>query len=221
MRVDSTHSAGHTMPQKKIVLVSRGIVHPPLAGRRALRTLLRRARYVTQELSSIERLTRPGALEGCSALIVYIHGKTISDGALSAVDAFVRAGGGLLGIHSATASFKQTPGWFDILGARFTGHGPVARLRIEPAGAPGAGGEVPFPETQAFEVRDELYLHDHAPGIRVHFFCRHGGADVPVVWSLRRGAGRVCCATLGHRAATMRDDAWQALLSEGLAWVSG
>ena len=40
-----------------------------------------------------------------------------------AFDGFVRAGGGVLAIHSATASFKGSPAYFEVLGGRFVGQG--------------------------------------------------------------------------------------------------
>jgi type 1 glutamine amidotransferase len=60
--------------------------------------------------------------QGFSALVIYIHHKRISQSALTSWIVFVSDGGGILAIHSATASFKKQT-FFEILGGRFIGHG--------------------------------------------------------------------------------------------------
>ena len=82
---------------------------------------------------SIEALARVDPA-GLDAVVLYYHARTISPSALEALDRFVRGGGGILAVHSATASFKGTPRYTDILGGRFTGHPPVGPLEIRPVG---------------------------------------------------------------------------------------
>jgi len=215
------------MAAKNIIVISKGIIHPPVTGRIALRRTLRRlvrsGRLRSfREVRSFQALLRPRILEDCSAILVYVHEKAISTQALAVFDGFVRAGGGVLAIHSASASFKKTPRYSEIIGGSFRGHGTVEMLDIRPRDPPGPeAADDPFRGIAGFETRDELYIHEHSPGIRRHFVCRHDGADVPVVWTHLLGAGRVCCASLGHLGSTMRNAAYQRVLEKGLAWASG
>jgi type 1 glutamine amidotransferase len=208
---------------ESVLLVSDGLVHPPVTGRAALRRLLgERVGCSLTHARSLESLRHLRDLERFQAIILYFHHRKLSPEALDLFEEFVRAGGGVLAIHCATASFKQVPRYAGILGGRFIGHGRVQMLSAEPAPGPAAGEtDDPFRGLAGFAVRDELYLHELQPGARVHFSCRSGGALVPVIWTFRSGTGRVCCAALGHRAATLRNAAYGLVLRKGLAWAAG
>jgi type 1 glutamine amidotransferase len=143
---------------------------------------------------------------------IYIHHKKISPTALADLDAFVSNGCGLLAIHSATASFKETKHYFEILGGRFIGHGKVEKFKVEKLES-----EI-FDGIGDFVVRDELYIHELKSGITVHFTAKHEGKDVPVVWTVRYSKGKVCYAVLGHTTASMKHPAVQEILRRGLAW---
>jgi type 1 glutamine amidotransferase len=198
----------------KVLLVIDGFIHPPLFGRLAVQRALKQLDgYAFSHVRSLEQL--PARLDQLDAFVLYFHHKRLSDWALAALEEFVSNGGGLLGIHSATASFKQTHHYFEILGGRFTGHGAVEPIEVQPAGSL----DEPFRDLPGFTVKDELYLHEIQPGVKIHFEAPHGGALVPVVWTHRYGTGKVCYAVPGHRAATMRNPHYQEILKRGLAWV--
>lgn len=212
---------------KKVLLVTDGIFHPPYFGRMALHGSLKKGLDTVQSLPkqekdafefrhirSMEKL--PGNLKDFSALVIYVHHKKISERALSLFDEFISSGGGVLGVHTATASFKDQSHYFEILGGRFIGHGPLAPFKVKP-----------FPESEifagipAFTIKDELYIHELQPGITPHLTAMHEGQEVPIVWTYRYGQGRICYAVPGHRTETMRDANYQKVLQRGLAWVCG
>lgn len=200
---------------KKVLLVTDGIFHPPVFGRMALhKALAQMEDFEFQHVRSMEKL--PGALRDFSAMVIYVHHNKISDEALAALDKFVSSGGGILGIHTATAAFKQQLHYFEILGGRFIGHGPVERFEVKPV----AESEI-FAGIPAFAVRDELYIHELQPGIAAHFTATHKGQEVPIVWTYHYGQGRVCYAVPGHLTETMRNETYQQVLQRGLAWVCG
>lgn len=199
--------------EKKILLITAGIFHPPLLGRLRLHTMFSQMEgFSFARISSLEKL--PADLSSFSSLVLHYHHKTISRSALGQLDTFVKNGGGLLAIHAATASFKQTLPYFKILGGRFIGHGKVERFQVGKL----EGGV--FDGIGDFEVRDELYIHELEPGIEIHFTAKHEGKDVPVVWTQGYGKGKVCYAVPGHTTGTMFNETYQQVLRRGLEWVS-
>jgi uncharacterized protein len=200
---------------KNILLVTDGLIHPPLTARRALHSaLVERTQSNFQHVRSMEKL--PKDLENFSALVLYFHHKRISDTALEKLENFVSAGGGVLGIHTATASFKKQPAYSETLGGRFTGHGPVESFELQPLPESAIFKGIP-----SFRVKDELYLHELQPEIETHFTVMHKAAKIPAVWTTHYGRGRVCYAMPGHRTETMRNSIYQRVLMRGLAWVCG
>jgi len=194
-----------------VLLVSSGIVHPSLLERFWLRRALPGGRW--QRAASLEALPRL-ALDSFQVLVLYYHHKAISPAALDCLDAYVRRGGGVLAIHAATASFKQEPRYFDILGGRFVGHGPVESFAVRPVDQDPLFGDIP-----PFTVRDELYRHEMVAEVRVRMV---GGAeDVPVVWTRHHERGRVCYCVFGHTISAMRHPQVQEVLRRGLAWACG
>lgn len=200
---------------KTVLLVTDGWVHPPITARIALRRALGEMQGFTfRRIRSLERL--PADLDRYDALVLYFHHKHLSQSALLRLDQYVSAGGGILGVHTATASFKDELAYFKIIGGRFTGHGPVETFTLTPR----PGSEV-FSGLPAFSVRDELYIHELEPGIEVHFTADHQGEEVPAVWTYHYAQGRVCYGVPGHTTQSLQDPIYQEVLRRGLAWVCG
>jgi len=200
-----------------VLLISDGLAHPSLLGRFWLRRgLAAMPGYHFRRVASLEAL--PGLkAESFRGLVLYIHHENISPAALESLEGFVRQGGGLLAIHSASASFKQEEHYFAILGGSFREHGPIEPFQVEPV----TPQDEIFHGVPAFSVTDELYRHDYDPDNRVHFYTPVGEEREPVVWTRRYGQGRVCYCALGHTAATMRHPQVQRILQRGTAWTCG
>jgi type 1 glutamine amidotransferase len=179
-----------------------------------MRILVQLNNLTHSHVRSLEHL--PHDLGEYSAIVLYLHHRKLSGEALAKLDDFVSAGGGLLGVHSATASYKQIDRYFEIIGGRLIGHGPVEKFTVQPTGHT----EI-FPEIFDFDVKDELYIHETQPGIEVHFTAKYEGDDIPVVWTHTHGRGKVCYAEPGHRVATFNVTAYQSVLQQGLLWVAG
>lgn len=202
---------------KKVLLVSAGLAHPPLLGRFWLRRCLSKANdFYILSVSSMEALTGLD-LEWFQGMILYFHHQRISQPALQAFESFVQRGGGVLAIHSPTASFKHQPAFCQLLGGCFREHGPVEPFTVQPVDT---GGGI-FAGIPAFSVKDELYLHDLAPDIQVHFTTHRESGPAPMVWTRRHGQGRVCYTCPGHTSASMRLGVYQDLILRALSWVSG
>jgi len=196
-------------------MVSDGKIHPPLMGRFWLRYALAGMQsYNFTRVNSMEDILKFD-MNVCCGMVLYFHHQKISEAALVAFDEFVTGGGGVLAIHSATASFKDSGRFADILGGKFSGHGPVEPFSITPVSSE---NEI-FGNIPEFQIVDELYLHDLKPDIETHFTTIHNGQLVPMVWTRIHGKGRICFACPGHRAASMRISEYQQILTRGLEWV--
>lgn len=196
----------------QVLLVSAGFFHPPLRGRLALHETLQTVPgCLFEQVNSLEKL--PDDLERFSALVLHYHHKRLSPAALARLDEFVYEGGGVLAIHAATASFKESEGYAEILGGRFLSHEKVERFV-----ARRVANDV-FAGLDDFSVKDELYLHELKPDVDVHFLVKRNGDTVPVVWTRSYGRGRVCYAMPGHTTESMKNPAYQAVLRRGLEWV--
>lgn len=202
---------------KRILLVLAGWVHPPYRGQLWLKEgLAEIGGYSFDEVSSLqEAVRRP--LSDVDAMVLYYHhpGVALTAEELTLFRSFVSRGGGVLAVHSATASYKPTPGYFEVLGGRFIGHGPVEPFEIRPA----RDADPIFGGIAAFVVKDELYLHELQPDIEVHFHADHQGKAEPIVWTRSVGSGRVCYVCPGHRSASMKHDSVREILRRGLLWV--
>lgn len=206
---------------KRVLLVTAGIFHPPYFGRQALHTGLAQLQGFTfRHVRSLEQM--PADFESHSALVLYYHEKTISQAALRRLEAFVKNGGGVLAIHSATASFQGEKHYFEILGGRFTGHGEVGECEIRrthPERSEGIKDEI-FGGIESFSVIDELYIQELQPGIEVHFTAKQAGLEAPAVWTYRYGQGKVCYCMPGHTSRSMQHPAMREILQRGLIWVA-
>ncbi len=198
---------------RPVLLVTDGILHPPLAGCWALNRALRALPgFRFEQVRSLENL--PADVNRFAALVLYFHHKTLSSAALTRLESYVRQGGGILALHSATASFKDCLPYFEILGGRFIGHG-----KVEPFEMVNCGGGL-FDNLPNFTVTDELYLHDLSADIQVHFTASHAGRDAPVAWTRHHGHGKICYAGPGHTTGSMNHPVYQDLLRRGLAWAA-
>ncbi len=198
--------------KKHVLLISAGVVHPSIFARKMLYEIVS-GTFTVIRTSSIEgaSILRRGMFD---AALIYLHRQKITDEALSAMESFVAHGGGLMGIHSATASFKQSKGWFNLMGGRFVSHDEIFEFK-----STSAGSEIFTPGS--FTVKDELYIHEIRPGVSVSYSTEKEGRAVPVVWTQNYGKGRVCYIEPGHVAASLEVPEVAKIIKEGLSWVCG
>ena len=203
------------MDKRNILLITSGWFHPPLTGRFWLRYGLTVPEFQFMHLSSMEVLVGMD-LEPFQGMVLYFHQKDISEQSLDVFTDFVSRGGGVLALHSVTASFREQSRFFEIIGGEFKEHGPVEKFEVTPV----ASEVEVFQGIAGFTVQDELYLHDHQADIEPHFSAAHQGKTVPIVWTHTYGEGRICYSSLGHRSAVFRVPQYRELLIHGLNWVT-
>lgn len=142
----------------------------------------------------------------------------------SSFEAFIRAGGGYLGIHGASAAETDWPFYRELVGARFTFHPELqpARILIEDRQHPATahlGGE--------WLWSDEWYEFDDNPRRHVRVLASvdersyRGGrmGDHPLVWCQELAASRSFYTALGHAAEHFDDEHFRGHLLGAIRWV--
>jgi type 1 glutamine amidotransferase len=207
---------------RRVVLVTAGIVHPSLRSQWHAR---RAFASVTSELSEdpdttvrlsfafgIRSLRR--ACESRPDLIaVYLHRPRADRVTVASLCGYVLRGGSLLGLHSASASFKGDAEYHDLLGGSFTQHGPIRQLRMTrcesvPEGVDSLPARV--------EMTDEPYEHTFSREV-----CEWYRWDdrLPAAWSHDYGGGRVGYLAPGHRASVWRSEAYRIVVRGMVRWL--
>lgn len=171
----------------------------------------------------------PGNLARYRAVFfLYTSGNDVLDAdGKAALEAFVRGGGGWIGIHSAADTEYAWPFYQQLMVAHFVDHPPIqpAVVRIEDRRHP-ATALVPA----EWAATDEWYNFSTNPraGARVLATIDEAtytggtmGADHPMIWCHDDLGGRAFYSELGHVAARWEDPAFVALVEGGVNWVIG
>ena len=141
-----------------------------------------------------------------------------------ALQAFVRAGGGFVGIHAAADTEYDWPWYGQLVGAWFLGHPPgLQDTHVQPEREGRAVGP-------AWAVRDEIYDYRHNPRGQVQVIATvdegryqggRMGADHPIAWCRAFEGGRSWYTGLGHTAAIYADPRFLDQLRGGLRYAAG
>ena len=138
----------------------------------------------------------------------------MSDVVQQAFADYVRAGGGLVVIHSGSAGYAETPVLRRLMGGVFVEHPPQCDVTYAPqAGHPLTGGSAPF------TVKDEHYrmAFDDAQAEVFMTGISERGAQ-PAGWTRAEGKGRVCMLTPGHNVEVWLRPAYQTIIRNALRW---
>lgn len=141
----------------------------------------------------------------------------------AALEEYVRGGGALLGLHTASICFDGWREWPKILGASWTWgssfHAPAGEVEVECAEAvdPITSG---IPQ---FQVFDEVYRNleisvDAQPLLRARM--RGEREYHPVCWTHRYGAGRVVYDALGHGPESVGEATHLEVLRRAARWLT-
>jgi type 1 glutamine amidotransferase len=174
----------------------------------------------------------PEALRGYRAVVwLSTSGTVLTESGRAAFEAYMRAGGGYVGVHSASDTEYEWPWYGGLLGcnAWFLKH-----PKIQPATLVTA--DIPHPSTRGLPARfpftDEWYNFRNNPAPRVNVLLRIDessydpgegamGADHPMSWFHEYGGGRVWYTALGHRPETFADPLFRSHLLGGIRWAAG
>ncbi len=132
---------------------------------------------------------------------------------LDALDDFIRRGGGFAALHCTSGCFMESPGWLNMIGARFESHGGEVFAQAV------VNDEHPITTAWTpFETWDETYVQTHIPDDRTVLAAR---GDEPWCWVRDHGKGRVFYTASGHDGRTWTDPGWIEHLARAIVWASG
>jgi uncharacterized protein len=163
-----------------------------------------------------------------AVLFMYAGGNDLLDDAgRAALEDFVRAGGGWMGIHSATET--EWPFFRELVVMHYTDHAEGiqrATMTVEDFDHP-ATSALP---REPWIASDEWYNFPSSPrglpGVRILATIDEStydggtqGADHPLVWSHENLGGRALYTAIGHAEARWDDPAFVAHVEGGIRWV--
>lgn len=204
---------------------AEGFVHPSISAGVAM---LRRDGAVSVT-SDHRRLTLRNLRRYDAVVFLSTTGDVLDPPQERALERYVRAGGGWLGIHGAADAERGWPFYQrQLLGASFESHPAIQRATvvIEDAEHPAARG-LPRRWTRT----DEWYSFHASPRDDVHVVARldestyDPGAELrmgdhPIAWHRRVGRGRAFYTALGHTEASYAEARFRRHIRGALRWVS-
>jgi type 1 glutamine amidotransferase len=156
-----------------------------------------------------------------------------SDEQRRALQTYVRAGGGFVGVHSASGSERNWPWYFQLLGGTFVRHPPQQDFTVDVVDRshPSTGF---LPDRWTITSDECYFLQSLNPGIRVLLAAdlttvtdpdRAGfpgevfGDAFPLAWYQEFDGGRQWYTALGHRAEQYEDPVFTRHILGGIRWV--
>ncbi|MEA2602662.1 MAG: cytochrome c [Acidobacteriota bacterium] len=173
---------------------------------------------------------------GAYRAVIFLNttGEVLNGSQQAAFEAYVRGGGGWVGVHSAADTEYAWPFYGELLGngAWFLSHPPIqaATLRVEDGTHPSTRH---YPAS--FSFTDEWYNFRANPrgAVDVLLAIDEGsyspgsdamGGDHPIAWCHSLGSlglGRAWYTTLGHRSETYGEATYAQHLLGGILWAAG
>lgn len=207
------------MARKRVLLLTGGKYHPwEGCGRIFTQFMEAGGRFSVDRTEDCNAL-KAGAIAKYDAVVVYTQGGKLTREQEHGLLGYVRSGGAFVGLHGATASFKENPGYLEMLGAEFERHGPVMAFPVRITGAESMI-TARIPE---FRITDELYLlKKFEPQATTVLATAHWhGKDVPVAYTKSYGKGRVFYLALGHDERAFEHPEFQRMVRRGVDWALG
>ena len=184
---------------------------------------------ITRDTASLTAET----LDTYDAIVFFTTGELpMSDTQRAALLAYVRRGGGFVGVHSATDTFYEWPGYLALIGGYFDGHPWHQRVTVRVE-----NGDHPATRHlgESFEIYDEIYQHRNWSRDNVNVLLsldvssvdmtadriNRTDQDFALAWTRQEGSGRVFYTALGHRPEVWDDTRFQQHLLEGISWAMG
>ncbi len=161
-------------------------------------------------------------------VIVFLNttGDVLDDGQMAALRGRLRAGGGIVGIHSATDTEADDPWYPKMMGARFASHPAIqpAVINVSQTAQHPAIAHLPA----RWMRTDEWYDFREPPASGIHVLLDLDGSSYqgsrtqgvhPIAWYQEFEGGRVFYTGLGHTPESYREPEFLTHLREAIRWA--
>jgi type 1 glutamine amidotransferase len=152
----------------------------------------------------------------------------------AAFQRYIRAGGGFVGIHSATGAMRQWPWYWSLIGGKFLRHPKLQTFTVK-VKDPKDISTAHLPAT--FEWTDEFYFVDHMPDdlhvllagdltklddpAKDKYPGKQFGDEFPLAWRHQFDGGREWYTALGHQPEHYSDPKLTQHILGGILWAMG
>ena len=233
--------AAQTAPRSRVLVYTRnytpdgkGYVHDNIAASvAAIRKMGEEAGFGVDVSDNPEVFTAANLRQYAALVFANSNNEAFSDDAQrDAFKRYIEAGGGFVGIHSASGSERGWPYFWSVLGGKFAAH-PRQQpftVRVVDPDFPAAKGRPPqFPWT------DECYFVDHLnPAIhpvlvtdrtkldgldRMPIDAAKFPVDLPLAWHQEFDGGREFYLALGHNKEDYENPLLYGIIENGILWA--
>ncbi len=156
-------------------------------------------------------------IEPFDAVVCYTTGGDLTPEQSGGLLGGIVSGKSFIGIHSAADSFKQTPGYINMVGGKFLTHPRplVLTFNVKKHFHP------VMEDIVDFEMEEELYLMETCGHFDLLMTTWYNGFERPITWVKPYGHGRVFYTALGHGKEQTENSSFQRLVVNALRWGVG
>ena len=223
-----THGA--QQPSRRILVFSKtaGFRHQSIeAGIAAIRKLGGENGIAVDATEDASAFTDANLKKYNAVVFLSTTGDVLNDPQQDALQRYVEAGGGWVGIHSATDTEYDWPFYGELVGAYFREHPAIqeATVHVEDTASPSMAG---LPAT--WTRTDEWYAFKSNPRPNVHVLMTLDessydpgtssmGGDHPITWLHDHEGGRAFYTALGHTQESYADPLFTGMLGRAIEWA--
>lgn len=213
-------------PRVLVYTNANGYVHASIPDGVAALTELGASHGFTVEATDDSLAFTPERLATYAAVVfLSTSGDVLGPAQEAAFEAYVEGGGGYVGVHAASDTEYEWPGYGRIVGAYFDNHPAIQEATLDVV-------DPDHPATRGLPARwtrtDEWYSFRAAPVgvdvlLRLDESTYEGGTmgdDHPIAWAHAVGDGRAVYTALGHTAESYAEAAFRAHLAGAICWAA-
>lgn len=183
-----------------------------------LKNFLEATDRIKVTLTEDRNALKKDSIQKFDAVIIYTQGGNLTEEQLNVLTSFVKRGGGLVGIHCASDSFRENRPYIEMLGSEFSAHGPHHEFPVNIV----KKGHRITTRLSDFSITDELYtLKYNANELDIILTASWLGKSEPMVYTKSYGEGKVVYTALGHGIEAFVNQYFQKLVIRSIDWVTG
>jgi len=202
------------MDAVRVLIVSGGDWHDYARGAEVMTTALKAAGHevtATQDGAALKSLGK------YQVVVLYTQGDKFKEDEVEGLAQFVRGGGGLVGIHSASDTNTKSAAYMKLIGSKFITHGPVFDFNVTVSDPTHPIAH----RIQSFRIHDELYVLQPQAEFQTFMTAWWDGKPQPMAYTRNEGSGRVVYFANGHWATALENPAWQQIFNRGVRYAAG